>query len=186
MFLQVCKGLNALHTEAGKAHLDIKLENILVHEDGYLKLCDFGMVQPVDADICKRHGTEMYMAPEIEGKAFDETYRGVPADIFSLGVLLWIMHFGTPPFAKATKNDRNYSILVRNAEAFWRLHPSVRAFDGSVDEDLKTLLTGMLSSDALKRPESVASLVMHPFFTKESNLVDSVTNEWTDSESLFA
>jgi len=71
LFLQICKGLNGLHTEAGKAHLDIKLENILVSEDGHLKLCDFGMVKPVDADISERHGTEMYMAPEIDSKSLD-------------------------------------------------------------------------------------------------------------------
>ena len=71
LFLQVCKGLNGLHTEARKAHLDIKLENILVSEDGHLKLCDFGMVKPVDSDISERQGTEMYMAPEIDSKSFD-------------------------------------------------------------------------------------------------------------------
>lgn len=66
LFLQVCMGVHAMHTIAGVAHMDIKLENILMSEDGTLKLCDFGMVQPVDANISKRIGTETYMAPEIE------------------------------------------------------------------------------------------------------------------------
>ena len=54
VFLQVCQSLNALHTEANLAHLDIKLENILVSEDGSLKLCDFGMVENIEADLVKR------------------------------------------------------------------------------------------------------------------------------------
>ena len=65
LFLQVCQGLNALHTDGNMAHMDIKLENILIGNDGKLKLCDFGMVQPADADLTKRMGTEMYMAPEV-------------------------------------------------------------------------------------------------------------------------
>lgn len=44
LFLQVCQGLHILHTAGNMAHMDIKLENILIGNDGKLKLCDFGMV----------------------------------------------------------------------------------------------------------------------------------------------
>lgn len=54
LFIQVCQALNALHTQANLAHLDVKLENILVADDGKLKLCDFGMVESIDADLTKR------------------------------------------------------------------------------------------------------------------------------------
>ena len=42
LFKQICRGVDALHTKAGYAHLDIKLENILIGKDYKLKLCDFG------------------------------------------------------------------------------------------------------------------------------------------------
>lgn len=138
--------------------MDIKLENILVGSDGNLKLCDFGMIENVNSDLVKRQGTEMYMAPEIIDKRHGETFRGVPADIFALGVVLWIMNFGTPPFGEASSRDRNYSILQRNPEAFWRLHPCIRRQTESVDEDLKLLLTSMLNREigtADKRPETI-------------------------------
>ena len=42
LFLQVCDGLKAVHEKAQYAHLDLKLENILIGSDFKLKLCDFG------------------------------------------------------------------------------------------------------------------------------------------------
>lgn len=101
------------------AHIDIKLENILVSDDGILKLSDFGMVESLDAKLTQQNGTLMYMAPEIANLEHSETYEGLPADIFSLGVVFWLLHFGTPPFSSATSRDRNYSVLSRNPEAFW-------------------------------------------------------------------
>ena len=44
MFMQVCQGIGALHKHARVAHLDIKLENILINHEGQLKICDFGFV----------------------------------------------------------------------------------------------------------------------------------------------
>jgi len=186
IFLQVCQGLKSLHTSTLKCHLDLKLENILVSEEGVLKLCDFGMVQPIEQDLQKRQGTQMYMAPEIEDKRFDETYRGVPADIFALGVLLWLLRFAAPPFAKASLYDKNYSVLQRNADAFWRLHPSLKRQSAVIDEDLQELLTSMLSSDVSKRPNSVEAVMQHRFFTKEAELIDPSTNLWQDSDALKA
>ena len=42
LFVQMCQGVHALHTETGHAHLDLKLDNFLVGKDQKLKLCDFG------------------------------------------------------------------------------------------------------------------------------------------------
>ncbi len=47
----MCQGLKALHTEMQMAHMDIKLENILVSDDGILKLSDFGMVEHLDENL---------------------------------------------------------------------------------------------------------------------------------------
>lgn len=173
-----------MHTVAKVAHMDIKLDNILVSEEGTLKLCDFGMVQPVEANIAKSFGTEMYMAPEIRARQYYETYKGTPTDIFSLGVLLWILHFGRPPFAKADMSDRNYALLQRSPQSFWKMHPTVRQHKGVVDEDLKSLLISTMSLGPQNRPESVASLMNHSFFTKEEGLVDALQNHWVEQEAF--
>ena len=47
LFVQICKGVDSLHTKAGHAHLDLKVDNILIGDDYLLKLCDFGFVHPV-------------------------------------------------------------------------------------------------------------------------------------------
>jgi len=54
-----------MHNKAGFAHMDIKLENILVSNEGHLKLCDFGFSTFVSNLVTKKLGTEAYMAPEI-------------------------------------------------------------------------------------------------------------------------
>ena len=75
IFREICAGVEALHTTAGYAHLDIKLENFLIGNDYKLKICDFGFAQDVNERITKKFGTESYMAPEIESlRAQGETY----------------------------------------------------------------------------------------------------------------
>ena len=51
LLVQICKGLDSLHTLAGHAHLDLKVENILIGDDYLLKICDFGFVHPVSEEL---------------------------------------------------------------------------------------------------------------------------------------
>ena len=180
MFLQICSGVTAVHTVAQKAHLDLKLENILIGSDEQLKICDFGMAAPINADLVKRQGTETYIAPEIENKRSDETYKGQQADIFSLGVLLWIMHFARPPFTSSSNNDRMYPLLQRKPEIFWKLHPTVKKLTVPVDQDFKNLMESMLNRDLNVRPQIIEEVLVHPYFTKEEGLLDSLTNQWDE------
>ena len=102
LFKQVGRGVAAIH-QTGNAHLDLKLENILIDSELNLKICDFGFVQPINELLTVGYGSENYMAPEIRRK---DQYRGGQADIFSLGVILFILSFGVPPFVKADMSDR--------------------------------------------------------------------------------
>lgn len=84
--------------ENGVIHRDLKPENILVGDDGALKLTDFGIARMLDSQTLTITGTLLgspaYMAPEyIEGYATDER-----ADIFSLGVMLYLFSVGELPF----------------------------------------------------------------------------------------
>ena len=78
------------------AHRDLKLENILVDKDGYLKVIDFGISkkfeQSLDTDTyC---GTKEYMAPEIlEGNNYNKS-----VDWWAMGIMLYELLFGKNPF----------------------------------------------------------------------------------------
>ena len=122
--VQVASGLTAAH-EAGVVHRDIKPENIMLRPDGYVKVLDFGIAklteqQPAsdrgDSGETAVHqtrpglvlGTARYMSPEqVRGEKADAR-----ADIWSLGVVMYEMVAGTPPFQGETPSDCIASILM--------------------------------------------------------------------------
>lgn len=91
---QVVFAFEYLHSN-GIVHRDLKPENILIGPDGYLQLCDFGFCKKIDQTrtytLC---GTPDYIAPEI----ILNKGHGFSVDWWSLGVLIYEMTAGYPPF----------------------------------------------------------------------------------------
>jgi serine/threonine protein kinase len=121
VFSQIVSAVNETHN-AGICHLDIKLENILIAQDYNLRLCDYGFASPLDTANSVVLGTPGYMAPEISNEKGD--YDGAKADIFSLGVLLYTMAFGNPPFGSTS--DRFFRLIQNKPTKFFELHPRTR------------------------------------------------------------
>jgi RNA polymerase sigma factor (TIGR02999 family) len=113
--LQVGAALTAAHSR-GLVHRDIKPENVMRRPDGYVKVLDFGLAKLTSRDDGDRGsdtlpgvllGTPRYMSPEqARGQEVDAR-----SDIWSLGVLLYEMLAGRPPFAGATHADTIAAIL---------------------------------------------------------------------------
>ena len=91
-------------------HRDIKLDNILLDDNFGVKICDFGVSRFIKQGevIREQCGTPAYIAPEI---IRDQGYEGFYADLWSLGVLLYVMISGTFPFTADNLQDLNNAIL---------------------------------------------------------------------------
>ena len=93
-------GLAHCH-EKGVAHRDLKLENLLLDKDFRLKIADFGLSGPIDGRPGGKGylhtvlGTEGLLSPEMLA---GEPYKGSEVDLFAMGVSLFAMIAGFPPF----------------------------------------------------------------------------------------
>jgi len=140
-FLQLMEGLQACHS-AGIVHRDLKPQNLLMDARYQLKITDFGLsklVKDANKAVMKTHyvGTRGYQAPELlRRKKYTKA-----CDIFSAGVVLFILLTGYPPFEQAVKTDKWYKPLTqKNFEKFWKQH------DGcGVKSDAQKLITQMLA-----------------------------------------
>jgi serine/threonine protein kinase len=97
VFRQVVDGLQYCHSK-GIVHRDMKLDNLLLDESGTVKICDFGVSKQLTSShetMTEQCGTPAYIAPEI---LKDKGYRGFGVDIWSLGVCLYALLYGTVPF----------------------------------------------------------------------------------------
>jgi serine/threonine protein kinase len=106
--LQMLDSIEYLHTRR-VVHRDLKLENLLLDDHLNMKLADFGFASYKSIDCLKSYrGTMTYMAPEIkEGKQ----YKGTKVDLFSFGVILFILVHGIFPFKEARPEEYFYNLI---------------------------------------------------------------------------
>ena len=111
-----------------------------------LKIADFGFVSYKNIDnLSTFRGTKTYMAPEIrEGRV----YKGRKVDLFSLGVILFIIVRGTFPFNEAKIDDHFYRSIVKgDQEAYFDKVDSTK-----LSENFKDLIFKLLAYDSDQRP----------------------------------
>lgn len=107
-FLQIVKAVAFIH-EKGVAHRDISLENILLSDKDECKLCDFGLALECNGLAKGAVGKRNYMAPELFAQ---EEYDGKQADLWSLGIVLYMMLTGKTCVERAVVDDARYVELV--------------------------------------------------------------------------
>jgi len=138
---QICAALDYAHAQ-GVVHLDLKPLNLLVHQDGRLLLSDFGLAHlmkegAVQGGTSLSFGTPTYMAPE--------HLRGQPdwrSDLYALGIILYQMLTGHPPFAGSTPE----AVMLKHV---MDPPPSLRA----ARPDLPAALESVLAKALAKQPE---------------------------------
>lgn len=102
MARQLCAGLSAAHNE-GVLHRDLKPANIMLDADGRVRIMDFGIAAPLDADQSANVivGTPFYMAPEVlAGETVTQS-----SDIYSLGLLLYEIFTGKRTYTAQTLGE---------------------------------------------------------------------------------
>eukprot|EP00657_Telonema_sp_P-1_P003043 TRINITY_DN1714_c0_g1_i1.p1 TRINITY_DN1714_c0_g1~~TRINITY_DN1714_c0_g1_i1.p1 ORF type:complete len:164 (+),score=18.16 TRINITY_DN1714_c0_g1_i1:179-670(+) len=93
-------------------HRDLKPENILIGPGGELKISDFGLAAcgPASTLLQTHCGSEKYAAPEVMGSS--RPYVGRPADVWSVGVILYMMLSAEFPFEEASVYSDKYNSLL--------------------------------------------------------------------------
>ncbi|KAK4266140.1 hypothetical protein QN277_027106 [Acacia crassicarpa] len=141
----------------GVAHRDIKPENILFtgQHGGRLKLADFGSAEIFKEGELIRGvvGTPYYVAPEVvAGREYNEK-----VDVWSSGVILYMMLSGNPPFDGETEVEIFEAVLRGNLRF-------PRQYFQSVSREAKDLLRRMICKDVCRR-FSAEEVLSHPWFS---------------------
>ncbi len=147
---QVARALSAAHA-ADIVHRDIKPGNIMIADDGSVKVLDFGIARALDGQTLTRTatvlGTSAYMSPEQAlGNPADSR-----SDVYSLGCVLYEMLTGEPPFA----GDTSPAVLHQHV----RVAPKpARERNPAVPAALDALVMQMLAKAPDDRPQTAAEV----------------------------
>ncbi len=183
-FYDVISGLTYLHHHK-VLHRDIKPSNMLLDKQtGRVKLCDFGVSSLTKDSKSSRFlgeddiiyvgtaGTVAMMSPEGLGANGDRAYHGRPADIWAVGVSLYIFLFGKLPFSSPDKSE--ISDMIINTKLKIPSSPKV-------SKNVKDLLTKILEKNPDKRA-SIYIIQNHPWVQEEA--MERKEGNWLTSQQM--
>lgn len=162
IFKQIIDGLSYIHSK-NIAHRDIKLDNILLDGKGNVKIADFGVSRQIQEGQIMREqcGTPAYIAPEIlRNRGYTPN-----VDLWSAGVVLFAMLYGTVPFKAQTMEELHQLILKGKY-----------ILKEDISEEARDLLRGLLEIDPKKRL-SYRRIYKHPWLKNMDTSVQLFTEE---------
>ena len=150
--IDIATGMAVAH-QAGIVHRDLKPANVLIDNDSLLKIVDFGVAAAQsqgDTQLTKTGyviGSPKYMAPEqILGKKVDER-----ADIYSLGVILYELFTGVPPYSRGD----HMSVMYQHVQGKARQPIEINK---DLPQELNNLVVKCMSLDKAKRAQTMDEL----------------------------
>ncbi|KAI5303152.1 TFIIH complex serine/threonine-protein kinase subunit kin28 [Ascosphaera pollenicola] len=169
-FVQLINAVDYMHSK-GVGHRDIKPENILLSADGNLKIADFGLAtlfryngkEKLSVSLC---GSPPYIAPEVISRSTRDNakgsgYRADLVDIWSCGVVLFVLLVGNTPWDSPTEESYEFCEYVKSnlnpEDDLWARLPPAAA----------SLLRGMMHPDATQRL-TMKSIRQHPWVDRET------------------
>ena len=175
VLLQVLAALNK-SAASGIVHRDIKPENIMLTQDGDVKVADFGLarlLQTEDPQLTRAGttlGTPMYMSPE----QIQEGLVDIRSDLYSLGVTLYHMLCGRPPFTGET----SLALAMQHVQAS---APDIRQFRSDVPDMLRELLLRLLAKKPQDRPDDPSQALEY----LRSGRYGELQQDWPDQTVPF-
>lgn len=172
IFYQISKAVKFIH-ENNIVHRDIKPENILLCNNGRAILSDFSASSVMISNnqlFDDTTGTPVFYSPE---ECTGNSYKPKPADIWSLGVSLYIMHYGHLPFFNVIENGIYLSQFYKISK---QIQEDPVLFDENIpiSPELKDLLLHMLDKDPETR-YTIDEVINHPWFKDALSAYDSLT-----------
>ncbi|KAL9110287.1 MAG: hypothetical protein Q9227_005194 [Pyrenula ochraceoflavens] len=159
---ELAKALQALH-KAGIMHRDVKAANVLIHEEGQLQLCDFGVATVFDPKGDKRKtfiGTVHWMPPEMFAQ--EPQYAG-EVDVWGFGCTLYECATGNPPNADL-REPRQLGARLRRANKALEL-PA----DQDFPNDFRDLVSYTLTPDQSERPD-MSKVLEHEYIVNNEEI----------------
>ncbi|WEW58865.1 hypothetical protein PRK78_004333 [Emydomyces testavorans] len=156
---ELAEGLKAIH-DAGIIHRDVKAANILIHEEGRLQICDFGVAGVLQTKFDKRStwiGTPHWMPPEMFPNRIAEPHQyGSEVDVWAYGCTLFECATGNPP--NATLRER-----MQIGRQLNRFTPKLEG--DTYSEELRLLVSYSLTSDPKTRP-TMRDILDHEYIAR--------------------
>ncbi len=150
--MDIASGMLVAH-QAGIVHRDLKPANVLINNEGLLKIVDFGVAaahKEGDTQLTKTGyviGSPKYMAPEqILGKKVDER-----ADVYSLGVIMYEMVTGVPPYSRGDHMSVMYQHVQGKAKSALEVNPQLPT-------PIADLVTKAMAVDKMKRFQNMEEI----------------------------
>ena len=190
-FSQLISAVTYMHSK-GIGHRDLKPENILLSAEGNLKIADFGLATLFEykgeKKLCKTScGSPPYTAPEVlscdsrPATKLDQGYQGDYVDIWSCGVVLFVLLVGNTPWDEPLERSYEFDQYVKTNG-----RPDDELWDNLPAETL-SLMRGMMRVNPKER-FSLADIRRHPWFTRENkylNLDGKIENPLALATQMF-
>jgi len=188
---QVLRAVDYLH-DHGIAHRDIKLENLLMTDEGYIKVTDFGVSEVFCGDhpglpssqgqcgkgmeenrksvpgIC---GSRPYISPEVLAK--DKEYDSTKLDVWSCGILFLTLYHNGNPWQSASKSEVNYALFAEGWDALLS-----RSADTAIDENAYPQCGPLFSTLPIQSQRRCVLKMLHPDPNKRCTIKEALNDRW--------